>query len=248
LSIRKILIDGIEYYGGEFNEFTDYILTKYKSNHDGKIIIVHINLKNFYSLCKDKELKEKIKNECTCVFDGIGMKTGIMLRGKGKMQDLNGTDLYPVLINEFCRLGYGIFLLGAEEHIVKKAVKKISGEYPEINICGYSSGYFSEEEESGIIKKINESKSDILIIGRGFPLQEKFILKHKDNLNVSLIWNVGGLLDFISGKKKRAPLWLRKIRLEWLYRLALEPGRMIHRNTVAAFYSLFHIIFYSRIS
>jgi N-acetylglucosaminyldiphosphoundecaprenol N-acetyl-beta-D-mannosaminyltransferase len=248
LSTRKILIDGIEYYGGAFNEFADFVLTKYKTNRSGKLILVHINLKNFHDLYKDRELKEKIKNECICALDGIGMKTGIMLRGKGLIQDLNGTDLYPALIKEFCRSGYGIFLLGAEEMIIKKAVKKICGEYPDINICGYSSGYFSEEEETGIIEKINGSKSDVLIIGRGFPLQEEFVLKHRDNLNVSLIWNVGGLFDFISGKKPRAPIWLRKIRLEWLFRLILEPGRMIHRNTVAAFYSLFHIIFCSRIS
>jgi len=243
MNVRKTLINDILFYSGGFQEFADFIADKFSSNLNTKLIIVHINLKNYYYLNKDKKFKDKIKNDCLCVVDGIGMKIGIMLGGYGVVTDLNGTDLFPQLIKKFISSGYGIFLLGADENVVQKTAKKLPEEYPGAKLSGFHNGYFNDDEEDEVIQKINNSKSDILIIGRGFPLQEQFVLKHKDNLRVSVIWNVGGLFDFLSGSKPRAPLVLRKIRLEWLYRFILEPGRMFHRNTVAAFWSLLHLTF-----
>ncbi len=76
----------------------------------------------------------------------------------------------------------------------------------------------------------------------GFPLQEKFVFKYRDKLNVSLIWNLGGLFDFLSGLKPRAPAIIRRMRFEWLYRFVKEPIRMFHRNTVSAVWSVGKIL------
>jgi N-acetylglucosaminyldiphosphoundecaprenol N-acetyl-beta-D-mannosaminyltransferase len=207
---------------------------------------VHINLRNYYYLQKDIKLKEEIKNYCISIFEGIGMKVGFFLKGYGVLHDLNGTDLIPLLLKKILNSGYKLFLLGAKEEIVVKAINNLRKRFPGLNICGYNNGYFSGKFEPELLKKINESNADILLIGMGFPIQEKFVLKYKDKLKTSLIWNVGGLFDTLSGNKKRAPVILRKMRLEWLFRFVLEPGRMFHRNTVAAFWSLSHIIFSRR--
>jgi N-acetylglucosaminyldiphosphoundecaprenol N-acetyl-beta-D-mannosaminyltransferase len=242
MNIRKLLVGNIVFYTGGFQEFVNFIVGKFKSDYGNKLIIVHINLRNYYYLYKVKKLKESIKNDCVCVLDGIGMKIAVMLRRHVLVPDLNGTDLFPLLIKSITTLNYGIFLLGADEGIIKITAKKIQEKYPGINLCGYHSGYFSEGEENDVIEKINNSKSDILIIGRGFPLQEQFVLKYKDSIRSTLIWNVGGLFDILSGSKPRAPKSMRKLRLEWLYRFLLEPSRMLHRNTVAALWSFFHVI------
>jgi len=149
-------------------------------------------------------------------------------------------------LKNICNSDTGLFLLGSEDATVKKAVLNIQKRFPGINVCGYNNGFIPEEEETKLVEKINNCKADILLIGMGFPLQEKFVLKYKDNLRVSLIWSVGGLFDSLSGNKKRAPVLIRKMRLEWLYRFLLEPQRMLHRNTVAALWSLSHIIFMRR--
>lgn len=242
MNIRKILISDLTFHTGGFRDFTDFIIEKTTPRNNDKIIIVHVNLRNYYYLHKTEKLKDDIKKNCICVFDGIGMKAGVMMRGYGILPDLNGTDLFPLLMKEFVSSKYGIFLLGADSNAINLAAKKIRKEYPGIDLRGYHGGYFSAAEEDSVIETINQSKSDILIIGRGFPLQEQFVLKHKDRLRVSLIWNVGGLFDILSGIKPRAPELMRKIRLEWLYRFSLEPGRMLHRNTVAAVWSFLHIL------
>jgi N-acetylglucosaminyldiphosphoundecaprenol N-acetyl-beta-D-mannosaminyltransferase len=194
-------------------------------------------------LYKDPELKKEISENCTAVFDGIGMKIGFWIRGKGLLQDLNGTDLFPVVLKTILNTNKSIFLLGSEENVIRQAAENIKAKYPGVKISGFHSGFFKSEYELKIIKMINDSEADILIIGRGFPLEEKFSLKYKNLLRVSLIWNVGGLFDFISENKPRAPSTLRKMRLEWLYRFILEPYRMLHRNTVCAVWSLTNILF-----
>jgi N-acetylglucosaminyldiphosphoundecaprenol N-acetyl-beta-D-mannosaminyltransferase len=243
MNTKKILFNNTIYFTGGLNEFADFIFQKVILNKNNKTIITHINLRNYYYYQKDKELKEKIKESCFIIFEGIGMKIGFMLKGYGLLPDLNGTDLFPLLIKKIEGTRTGPFFLGSKENVIIQAVKNIQKEYPALNISGYNNGYFSADEEPGIIEKINKSKANILFVGMGFPLQEKFIIKNIDKINPNLIWNVGGLFDILSGYKPRAPRFFRKMRLEWLFRLMLEPRRMLHRNFIAAPWSLAHIIF-----
>jgi len=241
--LKNIKHNDFIYVTGTFNEFADFIVDKIKDPRTDKVIIVHLNLRNYYYLHKDKHLINCIKKNCLVVFDGIGMKTGFFLKGVGLLPDLNGTDLFPLVMKQLCFLHTNIFFLGSDEKSIELAAKNCQTTYPGINICGYHHGYFPVNSEEEIVTQINQSNADILMIGRGFPLQEQFAIRNKDKLNVSLLWNVGGLFDFISGNKKRAPYMVRKIRLEWLFRFMKEPCRMLHRNTVAAFWSLGHILF-----
>lgn len=244
--IRKINFNGIEYHCGRLHDFIDFIEDKLINNTNEKTILIYINLRNYYYLHKDEILKENIKKHCITIFEGIGMKIGFFLKGYGILPDSNGTDLVPLLLEKFNDFNLKLFLLGSENQVVSKAAINLQKKYPGINICGYNNGYFSDDEEQKLEEYINECKPDILLVGMGFPLQEKFILKHKDNLHVNVIWAVGGLFDVLSEFKNRAPVPLRILRLEWLYRLLTEPRRMLHRNTVAAFRSFSHIIFCKR--
>lgn len=243
MAVQKITFDRITYHTGKFEEFADFIYNFPYSQNKQKAVIVHINLRNYYYMHKDENLKECIRQNSLNILDGIGMKTGFFLRGYGLLPDLNGTDLFPLLITKLSLTTKNIFLLGTSKENIEQSFKRLSEIYPSLNICGYYNGYFSITEEEKIVELINGCKTDILIIGRGFPLQEEFSFRNKNKLHVSLIWNVAGLFDIISGEKPRAPFLLRKLRLEWLFRLILEPKRMFHRNTIAAFWSLKHIIF-----
>jgi N-acetylglucosaminyldiphosphoundecaprenol N-acetyl-beta-D-mannosaminyltransferase len=244
--IQKINFDGIVYYCGESLDFIDFIADKFTNNSNKKTLLVHINLRNYYYLQKDKTLKENIKNHCLSIFEGIGMKAGFFLKGFGILPDSNGTDLVPLVLEKLNSSYSRLFLLGSENETISKTAIYLQKKYPNMNICGYHNGYFSEDEEQKLVEKINESNANLLLVGMGFPLQEKFVLKYKEKLAVNLIWSVGGLFDILSGTKKRSPAFFRNLRLEWLYRLLLEPGRMLHRNTIAAFWSLSHIIFRKR--
>ncbi len=242
MEIQKIRVGSIDLHCAEFQTFTDHIFERL--NHSpGQIIIVHINLRNFYFMNKDESLLNDIRNKSLAVFEGIGLKFCMAVKGKGFLNDLNGTDLIPLFLDKPEIKKYGIFLLGATQESVEGTIKNIKNNHPFVKICGFHNGYFEDSEELKIIEQINSSQADILLVGMGFPIQEKFIFKYRDKLNVKLIWNLGGLFDFLSGVKPRAPYLIRKMRLEWLYRFMKEPFRMLHRNTVAATWSVTNIIF-----
>lgn len=237
-----LTFDNINYYTGSLNEFTEYIFSKNTVFPYSKKIITHINLRNYYYLNKKPELKNWIKKNCITVLDGIGLKAGFFLKGYGLIKDLNGTDLFPFFMKKLQYSGKKIYLLGAEEKFIKKTAENISNQYPGVPISGYHNGYFSRDEETEIINQINSSRTDVLIIGMGFPEQENFIMRNSEFLNVSMIWFVGGLFDYLSGNKPRAPFLLRYFRLEWLFRFLLEPRRMLYRNTVCALGAFRHLL------
>ena len=240
--MTDIIFDNIVYKTGKFDEFIDFLYKHIRNSKDDKLILVHINLRNYYYLNKDIRLKKQISENCFVIFEGIGMKTAFLLRGFGRLSDLNGTDSFPLFMNKLSDTRTKIFLLGSNETNVALAGERIRKQFPFIEICGCQDGYFSINEENDIVDTINKSGAEVLFIGRGFPIQEEFALRNKNNLKPTLIWNVGGLFDTISGYKQRAPVLLRKLRLEWLYRMMKEPRRMIHRNSVAACWSIFHIL------
>lgn len=239
--IQKIFLNGLGLNAGELNDFSTHISNYYK-NSQGLLIIVHINLRNYYFMHKDPELMKNIKEYSLPVLDGIGMKFAVMLKKKIIVKDLNGTDLFPLVMNSFDNERKRIFLIGGTEEIMRKTVESIRNNYSSITISGYHNGFFSEDEEEDIIDSINQADTEILLLSMSFPLEEQFAFRNREKLKVKMVWNLGGLFDILSGKKRRAPLLLRKIRLEWLYRFLKEPGRMFHRNTVAAFWSISHIL------
>ncbi|MBK6876234.1 MAG: WecB/TagA/CpsF family glycosyltransferase [Ignavibacteria bacterium] len=240
--MQKIFLDGLGLHAGELNDFSDHI-SNYHNNSQELLIIVHINLRNYYFMHKDTELMKNIKEYSLPVLDGIGMKFAVLLKKKIVVNDLNGTDLFPLVMDSFDKAGKRIFIIGGTQNVVRKTVESIRKNYRRIIISGYNNGFLREDEEESIVDRINQAGAEVLLLSMSFPLEEQFAFRNREKLKVKMIWNLGGLFDILSGEKKRAPLSLRKIRLEWLYRFLKEPGRMIHRNTVAAFWSISHILF-----
>ena len=139
-----------------------------------------------------------------------------------------GTDFFKYLPND---KEIRIFLYGASEENNEKAAKKIHEKFPNITISGRLNGY-EQKNDDEIVSLINESKSDILIVCLGCPRQECWILKNKDRLNTKVIFGNGGSIDFWSGNIKRAPEFMIRHRLEWLFRLLQDFSfKRIKRQT-----------------
>lgn len=116
--------------------------------------------------------------------------------------------------------------LGRGAGVAKKAADRFQKSHGEIRLVGCHDGYFDEEEEKRIIKDIRKSGAKLLLVGLGVPKQEKWLYRHKDELGPVLAMGIGGVFDVMSGNLKRAPLWMQKNRLEWAYRLYLQPSRI----------------------
>lgn len=142
-------------------------------------------------------------------------------------QRVTGTDLMQKICKEVSDKNVKIFLLGAGEGIAEKTKKILEKKYPKIKIVGTYCGSPSEKEDKKITKKINDSSPAILFVAYGAPSQEIWIDRNYKKLkSVKLAIGIGGAFDFIAGVKKRAPLFMQKIGLEWLYRLIQQPTRI----------------------
>jgi exopolysaccharide biosynthesis WecB/TagA/CpsF family protein len=140
------------------------------------------------------------------------------------------TDLVHEVAKRAEEAGVSFYFLGASEEVNAKAVQEMLRLYPKLVFAGRHHGYFGRDEEDVVIAGINAAKPDILWVGLGVPLEQQFVDRNIDRLtNVGVVKTSGGLFDFISGKNARAPLWMQRAGLEWLYRVWLEPRRLSKR-------------------
>nr|WP_321454578.1 WecB/TagA/CpsF family glycosyltransferase [uncultured Cohaesibacter sp.] len=122
------------------------------------------------------------------------------------------------------------YFLGATQEGIEKAVANMKHLYPALTFAGYRNGYVSPDEEDSVIDEINKASPDILWIGMGVPLEQRFVLRNLERLTgVGVIKTSGGLFDFLSGKNARAPQWMQDAGLEWAYRIYQEPRRLLWR-------------------
>lgn len=172
---------------------------------------------------------ETLKQSDWVFIDGIGMRLAGKMLKQPVRDNVNGTDLFPLLCASLEASGKRLFLLGAKPGVVDDVANWVRTHYPRLQIAGTHHGYFSAEEESEIIAQIKESQTDVLLTAMGVPLQEKWLAHHMTETGVTVAMGVGGLFDFYSGRIPRAPLWMRKAGLEWFFRFMQEPGRLWRR-------------------
>ncbi|MCC5810565.1 MAG: WecB/TagA/CpsF family glycosyltransferase [Ectothiorhodospiraceae bacterium] len=168
------------------------------------------------------------------VNDGVGMDVaGWLVHRQAFPDNLNGTDFVPYLLqraNAGADGGLRAFLLGAKPGIARRAGEELLSRG--VKVVGALDGYGESRDTEQVVDTINRSGADVVLVAMGNPLQEQWILKHRGVLDARLLVGVGALLDFLAGDKPRAPELIRRLRLEWLYRLSLEPTRLLRRYTL----------------
>jgi N-acetylglucosaminyldiphosphoundecaprenol N-acetyl-beta-D-mannosaminyltransferase len=192
-----------------------------------------VNAGKIVAMQKDPQLRESVINADLINADGQGVVWASRVLGKPLKERVAGIDLMEELVRLASRNRYKVFLLGAKETIVKSVVDHYSKKYsPEI-IAGYRNGYFKKEEEPAIARAIADSGANILFVAISSPTKENFLYQNRETLHkVNFIMGVGGSFDVVSGLVKRAPRWMQRAGLEWLYRVGQEPKRMFKRYMV----------------
>lgn len=174
---------------------------------------------------QDEELKDILNQADLVVPDGAGTVWAAGHLGEPMPERVAGFDLAQELMREAPARGDRIYFFGSAPGVADKAKAKAEELYPGIQVVGTRNGFFTEADEPGIIAEIKAARPDILLAALGVPKQEKWLKKHMQELQVPVSIGVGGTLDVMAGVMERAPLWMQKAKLEWLFRGLKQPSR-----------------------
>jgi N-acetylglucosaminyldiphosphoundecaprenol N-acetyl-beta-D-mannosaminyltransferase len=168
--------------------------------------------------------------EAECVhIDGAGISLGLKALGISAPLRCAGIDLMGLLCEMAAASGASVYLLGARQEVVELTAERLLARYPGLRIVGVRNGYFTASEEPDVVQGIRASGADILFVGMSSPKKELLLRTHWPSLGVKVGMGVGGSFDVLSGQLPRAPRWVQRIAMEWLFRLLLEPRRLLWR-------------------
>ncbi|MFT5627351.1 MAG: N-acetylglucosaminyldiphosphoundecaprenol N-acetyl-beta-D-mannosaminyltransferase [Dokdonia sp.] len=210
-------------------------LAKIKQTIDNKQQLHHVvvNAGKIVAMQTDLQLRQSVNESDIINADGQAVVWASKILGKPLKERVSGIDLMINLVELASENKHKIFFFGAKEDIVKSVVAKYTKQYSSNIIAGYRNGYFKKEEEQDIARQISDSGANILFVAISSPTKENFLYENKTLLEgVNFVMGVGGSFDVVSGKVKRAPLWMQKAGLEWFFRFAQEPKRMWKRYLV----------------
>ena len=200
--------------------------------------------------CLNKAYKNQnylhILNKADKVFaDGSGIQLACKIKGIRPPENVNGTDLFPALCHlaeQHSHQALKIYLLGARHGVAEQMQAKMQTLFPKVQFVGAHHGYFDKNNCEEVIAEINQSKANLLLVGLGAPTQEYWLEQYRNDLDANVCMGVGGLFDYYSGNIPRAPLWLRKIGCEWVWRLLQEPQRLAKRYLLGNFVFVYRTI------
>lgn len=202
----------------------------------GKVTHCALNVAKLVRMRSNATLRDDVCASDIVGIDGMGIVWGARLAGIPVPERVSGIDLMQALLSECASRGYRPYFLGATADVVQRAADVTCRLYPTLEFAGLHDGYFGAESESEIVAAINASRADCLFVGMPTPRKERFLAAHRRAIDAPFVMGVGGSFDVLAGKVARAPGWAQRAGLEWAFRAAQEPRRMIGRylstNTV----------------
>ncbi|RFU66850.1 WecB/TagA/CpsF family glycosyltransferase [Bacillus sp. V59.32b] len=200
----------------------DFLHPRLQDNE--KTFIVTANPEIVEYANKDSDYKKIISESDFIVPDGIGIVYASKILNNPLEERIAGFDLMNDLLKLADENKYRVFMLGAEQSVITLAAENVKKTYRHLNLVGYHHGYI-EIDDAVLVKKISDTKPDIIFIALGFPKQEQWISNHMPLFDKGIFMGVGGSFDVLAGKVNRAPMIWQKSNLEWLYRLIKQPSR-----------------------
>jgi len=191
-----------------------------------------VNSATINDIVRNKEFGMVINNANLVHIDGMSVVWALRSFGYQIPERVATPDLADDVLDLANREKMSVFLFGAKESTLSLCCTNIEKRYPDLIISGSRNGYYKPEEEQSIFDMINETKPDILLLGMSSPKKELFFQSYKQNLKAKYILGVGGYFDILSGRIKRAPIWMQNSGMEWLYRLIQEPRRLWKRYLI----------------
>lgn len=238
---RQLHLCGLDICDTTLPAAVDWIITRALSETPTTVGFINAHCINV--LTRDDGYWRALQGFDRLFADGSGVRIAARLGGFQLADNVNGTDLFPLLCEVAGRRNTKLFLFGGRPGIAEQAAESMSGRIPGLQVAGTHHGYVnSPEVEAAMIARLNSSGAQVLLVGLGVPFQEAWIFRNRSRIAIPCIIGVGGLFDYYSGRIPRAPLALRKAGLEWAWRLAMEPRRLANRYLIGNIAFLTRII------
>jgi N-acetylglucosaminyldiphosphoundecaprenol N-acetyl-beta-D-mannosaminyltransferase len=187
--------------------------------------IVTLNAEMLVAAHEDPALGQILNAANLNVADSVGVMLAARLLGLRLRERVTGSDGIYRLATHCAQRGYRPFFLGAAPGVADVVAERLVAANPGLEVAGAYAGSPSPKDEDDIIDRVRATAPDLLFVAYGVPVEEKWIARNQERLGVPVMVGVGGSFDFVAGLTKRAPLWMRRMGLEWLHRLIHEPWR-----------------------
>lgn len=206
-------------------------------------VVVHGNVHTLHLATRGRDLGAVIAApEVALIFEGIGLKLGRYFTSGEWWPDVNGTDLVPMILSLPREYPLKLALVGGKPGVAAAAAQTLTRGTDKVWVVATFDGYSDCEDENTLVSKLVRAKPDLVLVGLGTPLQECRAISWASALPGTLFWAVGGLFDYYSGNVKRAPLWMRRVRIEWMWRILQEPSRLWKRYVSEAAWLLYKLV------
>lgn len=202
---------------------------------DAKLLISTLNAHSYNVSKTDTLFHEALIKSDVLIPDGVSIVLSMRFLKGEKIKKIAGADLFFYEMNRLQQKGGSCFFLGSSTPTLEKIKARAAKDYPNVQVNSYSPPYkpeFSKEDNVAMLYEVNKCKPDVLFVGMTAPKQEKWAYQNKTDLNTKHICCIGAVFDFYAGTTKRAPQWMIKIGMEWLYRLLSEPKRLWKRYLI----------------
>ncbi len=209
--------------------------------HTGTKLGFFINAHSINVSLSEPKFHHTLQQADMLLADGSGMRLAAKSAGYFLKENTNGTDMLPHLCKHCVEQNKSLYFFGSKPGVARQAAANLKQQFPHLKIVGCQHGYVQAKQYNELIADINTSGCDVLLVALGSPIQEQWLLEHRAQLTCHSALAVGGLFDFYSGQIARAPLWIRELGMEWIWRLIKEPTAKFKRYIVGNPLFLFRI-------
>ena len=215
----KVEVLGVQVENATMAEALD-LLDKWCSEEGPTRSVYFVNAHTLNLATEDASYRDLLNRGDVVYGDGTGVRWAARMRGVELRDNVNGTDLTPAFLE---RRAGRIYLLGATPEGNAAAAEHFRRTFPKWELVGAQHGYYERSDEDRVVDAIREARPDLLLVGFGNPLQERFIDRHRDRLGAKVAMGIGGFLDYWAGNNVRAPQVYRDLGMEWVHILMRQP-------------------------
>lgn len=197
--------------------------------------IATVNVEFIMAARRSSAFRQVLAQASLCVPDSVGVVWAARRQGHSLRQRVAGVDLVERIAARGAERGWRIYFLGAAPGVAEQAAAVLSARYPGLKVAGCYAGSPRPEQEDEIVGWVRAARPDVLLVAYGAPRQDLWVARNQARIGVPVALGVGGSFDFIAGVAKRAPRWVRRAGLEWLYRLIRQPWRLRRQLVIPHF-------------